>query len=471
MTATMTSSGETSAYTPEDLTRLLDPKNTKEFSELYDKGNFPVFLQNYLNNFAEESQAHIDAQIDAQMGAVLTELLKKFPENTGNRPPTQASVVVEEEGIRRIYSRRKTHLPNKKAPGAPLDSLRRPLHDYFMAVTERARDVVDPHNLKELHAQSEAARQKYNNDYGTVIPAEGGILIPETLRSEIMSLALEASIVRGRATPIAMQGGNVIIPAVESSSHAESVFGGVVATWQDEATAPATTSATFRGIELNPKKLMLNSSVANELMADSPAFESWFMVAMPEAQAYFEDLAFIDGNGTSRPQGFKNASAAVTVAAEVGQPATTIVWENLVKMFSRMLPQSLNNAVWIANLDTFPELATMAQSVGTGGSAVWLENGEESRPMSILGRPLVFSEKMETLGTAGDIMFVDLKYYLVGDRQSIQFTSSMHSSFTSDKTDFKVISRVDGRPWLSTALTPRKSASTLSPFVKLATRS
>src|SRR5690606_6180519 len=137
----------------------------------------------------------------------------------------------------------------------------------------------------------------------------------------------------------------------------------------------------------------------------------------------------------------------------------------------RMLPSSLANAVWIASIDTFPELATMALSVGTGGSAVWLNNGADGPPMTILGRPVIFTEKAETLGTAGDLNFVDLGYYLVGDRQVMQAMSSPHYKFASDKTAYRIVQRVDGRPWIQSAITPKNGGSSLSPFVKVADRS
>jgi HK97 family phage major capsid protein len=191
----------------------------------------------------------------------------------------------------------------------------------------------------------------------------------------------------------------------------------------------------------------------------------------PEAIAWFEDIAFIDGSGVGEPLGFLNSPAMVSVSKETGQAATTIVWENLVKMYSRMLPSSLNNAVWIAHIDTFPELATMSLSVGTGGSAIWLSNGVGAPPMSILGRPVIFSEKMETLGTAGDIVLADLSHYLIGDRQAIQADTSPHYRFQTDMTSMRFIERVDGRPWLQSAITPQTGSNTLSPFVQLATRS
>jgi HK97 family phage major capsid protein len=89
--------------------------------------------------------------------------------------------------------------------------------------------------------------------------------------------------------------------------------------------------------------------------------------------------------------------------------------------------------------------------------------------MSILGRPLFVSEKVPTLGTRGDIGLYDFSHYLIGDRQIVQASSSPHFKFSSDKTAYKILERVDGRPWVTTALTPRNNGSTLSPYVTVAT--
>lgn len=113
----------------------------------------------------------------------------------------------------------------------------------------------------------------------------------------------------------------------------------------------------------------------------------------------------------------------------------------------------------------------MALSVGTGGGPVWLSNGVGGPPMTILGRPVIFTEKTSTLGTSGDLNFVDMSYYLIGDRQAMQVAVSDTYKFQNDKTAVRVIQRVTGRPWIQSALTPRNgSSSTLSPFVKIADR-
>lgn len=301
---------------------------------------------------------------------------------------------------------------------------------------------------------------------------QGGFLVPEEYRAEIMMLSLEDSVVRPRATVIPMDRETVAIPTIRSTSHASSVYGGVVAYWTPENTSVTQTEPTFSQARLNAHKLAGGTKVGMELMEDSViSIEALLLQMFGGAVGFFEDDAFINGTGAGQPTGILNAAALVSVSKETGQAAATIVWENVVKMFARMLPSSLGSAVWVANLDTVPQLATMSLAVGTGGAPVWLQNGQGALPTSILGRPVVYTEKAQTLGTAGDLYFTDFRQYLIGDRRSLQVTNSPHSSFLSDQMDWKFTHRVDGRPWIDSALTPRNGSNTLSPFVSLATRS
>lgn len=307
--------------------------------------------------------------------------------------------------------------------------------------------------------------------FGSTVPADGGFLIPETLRSELLRVALETAVVRPRARVIPMETLTVPFPTIDSTSNASNVYGGVTAYWTEEAGALTSSSASFGRVKLEAKKLTAYSEVPNELFTDSlVSLEAFINQAFPEAIAWFEDIAFLRGSGVGEPLGVFKANAQVQVAKETGQAAATILWENIVKAYSRMLPSSLARAVWVCHIDTFPELATMALSVGTGGSAIWLNSGVDGPPMSILGRPVIFTEKAETTGTAGDVNFVDFGYYLIGDRMAIQADTSPHYKFANDQTAIRFIERVDGRPWLQSAVTPNRGTNQLSPFVQVATR-
>jgi HK97 family phage major capsid protein len=357
---------------------------------------------------------------------------------------------------------------NKRAPGAGIDDKFADAGDYFRHVWG--------YKHGKLSNDEHAKMRHILNTYTEAVPADGGFLVPETLRSELLRVSLESSLVRSRARVIPMDTLRILMPMIDMSSNVSSVFGGMVAYWTAEAAALVESQAKFGSIMLEAWKLTGLAKVSNELIADSLiSFTALIEQLWPQALAWFEDIAFIRGSGVGEPLGWLDGGGAsnpatVAVAKESGQLADTILWENIINMYARMLPASLNNAVWVIAPNVFPQLATMALSVGTGGSAVWLPNGASGPPATLLGRPVIISEKLNTLGDQGDIAFVDLSYYLIGDRQAMSTMASEHSDFANDLTAFRIIQRVTGRPWLQNAITPQYNGSTLSPFVELAAR-
>ena len=409
-----------------------------------------------------ETDMDIKRQVQEQTAAALAEMLKDADaEGDIKRPNLTAPQV---RANYRAGNARSIAQYNPKAMGAALDRDFTDSADYFRTVWHNAQATAD----------RQAKLSRVRNAFSSTVPSEGGFLIPETLRSELLQVALENSVVRSRARVIPMETLRVPFPAIDSTSNASSVFGGIVAYWTEEGAALTQSSANFGRIVLDAKKLTAYTEIPNELIADSAvSFQAFVDQLFPEALAWYEDIAFLGGTGVGEPLGAlsSNNASGIAVAKETGQAAGTIVWENIVKMFSRMLPASLGRAVWIASIDTFPELATMALSVGTGGSAIWLNNGVAGPPMTILGRPVIFTEKPAVLGAQGDINFVDFGYYLIGDRQVMSASSSPHYKFGNDQTAYRIIERVDGRPWLQSAITPKNSGPTLSPFVQLGVRS
>lgn len=355
-------------------------------------------------------------------------------------------------------------LDNPRAIGAPLNGV---WPDFYTFL----QDVYASKNGRG--GGDTAERMKTYNTYSEKVPSEGGFLVPEEFRSTILRLAMENAVVRGRATVIPMGSPRVNIPCIDETSRVSSVFGGVVVYRTEEGAELTESSATFASIKLDVTKQTALSHVPNELIRDWGAFGAFMDSTLPAAMAFQEDIDFISGNGVGGPLGGLNSAntALIVVAAASGQLASTIVWENVIAMYARMLPSSLGTAVWVASPDTFAELATMALSVGTGGSAVWLTDGRGAPVLTLLGRPVIMTEKAPAaLGTQGDLSFVDWGMYLLGDYQMMTIDSSPHVKFTSDKTTFRAIARNDGQPWLKSPLTPHNNSATLSPFVTLATR-
>jgi len=466
---------------PGDLDRITIPTDSAGLEEMLGDSTRmqnvfrnPVALKEFIKNYANTTAAmnpDITAAVQAETQRSMTAWLKEQEDKgarpqggrldlraIGNRIPQPGRVLPDT-----VY--------NEAAPGMALNGQFRNAGDFLQTIWHRNTDTSDARQAKMRRLA------EIRNSFGSTVPADGGFLIPETLRAELLQVALENAIVRPRATVIPMESLRVPIPMIDSTTNATSVFGGIVCYWTEEAAQLVESQASFARVVLDAKKLTGYAEIPNELIADAVAFNSFFEQKFPVALAWYEDIGFLLGSGVGEPLGAINCPASVNVPAEAGQPTATIVWENIVKMYARMLPASLSSAVWIASIDTFPQLATMALSVGTGGSAVWLGGtspvggAAASPPMTILGRPVIFTEKTSLLGTAGDINFIDWSYYLIGDRQAIQVDSSPHYKFQNDKTAFRIIERVDGRPWLQSAITPRNgSANTLTPFVQLATR-
>lgn len=436
-----------------ELEELLADKN--KMQNVLKDGQLPAVIKQYASNWANKN-VDAEKQIKEQTQQIVAEWLKENGQQLNvkrvNMDPreTQPNTLAHKGG-----------LYNPKAMGASIDKEFDGFADYFKAIW---------HNRHET-PESNAKLARVRNAFSSTVPSEGGFLVPESLRSELLKVSLETSIVRPRARVVPMETARVPFPAIDATSNVSSVYGGIVGYWTEEGAALTASQASFGRIVLDAKKLTAYTEVPNELISDSiTSFEMFISQIFPEALGFYEDDAFTSGTGVGEPLGYLNAGSAIEVAKESGQAADTIVWENIVKMFSRMLPSSLNRAVWTASIDTFPELATMALTVGTGGSAVWLNNGVEGPPMTILGRPVIFTEKNPVIGDAGDLNFVDLGYYLIGDRQVMSAKSSEHSKFQEDKTAYRIIERVDGQPWLQSAITPKNNGATLSPFVKIAAR-
>jgi HK97 family phage major capsid protein len=463
----------TKVHIPTDPAQLEDMLgDTSQLKAIFgDADSTKEFVTNYAR-VVHNKDAALGKQLQESVQAGMADFLRTngYAQNKldlANNGP-RADVKKVSKGRGAVY--------NQAAPGARegLDKHFDSTAEYFQTIWHHSQTLK---NSEELAPKLNELR-RIQNSFGSEVPADGGFLIPETLRSDILMWSLEHSIVRPLAQVIPMSSLRVPIPMIDSTSNVSSVFGGIVAYWTEEGAALTESQASFGRVVLDAKKLTAYAEIPNELLADAVAFGSFFDQIFPQAVAFYEDYAFMQGTGDGEPLGFVNGPAVASVAKESGQTTGTIVWENIVKMYARMLPTSLGKACWLAAIDTFPQLATMALSVGTGGGPVWIggpstdsRSGASTPPVTILGRPVYFTEKLPTLGTTGDICFVDLSYYLIGDRQVMQAQSSPHYKFANDKTAFRVIERVDGRPWLQSAITPKNnSSSTLSAFVQVATR-
>ncbi len=429
-------------------------------------GTFATNMNAYVKagrDATNKTMADIKDQLTEQVSASVLEMFKRNGVETNGRPDVRP---VNERAARA----RTTY--DDTAPGAAFDN-----DKVWQNGGQMLQDLLLAKQGK-IGKEGRARLDKYEelaNAYSPHIPDGGGVLIPEEVRTEILTRALDYEVVRPQATVVPMPTGKLRWPANDMTTEVGSVYGGVQAAWLDAGEAFTATEASFAALSLEAHKLGLLATVPNELIRFAPALQAWLEQKLPLAWAEFADRAFIKGDGVDKPLGGLNASnpALLVVAAEVGQPVDTLTWRNILDMFARLLPESYATAEWDITPDAIPEIFTMALPVGTGGSAVMLGEGQGPQRLAqtMLGLPIRWTRKTPgILGDQGDVSLVNWKDYVIGDARSMQFDTSEHSGFRSDTTDFRVLGHMDGQPGMLSPLSPENGGPTLSNYLQLAAR-
>lgn len=257
----------------------------------------------------------------------------------------------------------------------------------------------------------------------------------------------------------------------ETSRVTGSRWGGVRMHWINEGGTLSASRPQYRRFALDLEKLGGLYVATDELLQDVVALEGEVSDSFLKEVIFTCEDAVISGDGAGKPLGIKNGPALVTVAKESGQAAATIVYKNLLKMWTRLWAGSRPNAIWLYNQDCEEQLFQLALTVGTAALEPRFITFGPDGQLRAWGRPMLASEYCESVGTVGDIILADFNEYRWIDKGGVQSASSIHVYFSTDEMAFRFIYRCNGAPFWESVLTPAKGSSTLAPAVVLATRS
>ena len=184
----------------------------------------------------------------------------------------------------------------------------------------------------------------------------------------------------------------VPIPTVDDTSHVSSLFGGVQFYWAEESRSLTESQATFGRVVLDAKKLVGFFKVPNELLADAPAFCAWFDTRIPRAWLV-RGRRVHDRDRRGHPAGLHRLPGLR--ARSTRAASNEIAWCDLVAMYARMLPTSLNNG-GVGRVDRHVPAARAADPVHAGYLDGRLQRARaaDAPPVTIMGRPVYFTEKV-----------------------------------------------------------------------------
>lgn len=335
--------------------------------------------------------------------------------------------------------------------------------DFAQTVRAAARPGVQPDQRLLIGA---AAPTTFGNESNG---ADGGFLVPPEFARDIWTLSLAGDETFLPMTDnVPVEGNSMTFPKDETTPWGTD---GIRAYWQAEAAAATATKPVLGNSTQRLHKLMALVPVTDELLGDTSALAGYLPRKTGDSIRWKTNEAFVRGTGDGQPLGFLNSGALVSVAKETGQAAGTLNVQNIAKMFSRMLPSALARSVWLINSDVLPQLLTM--TLGNYPIYTPPQTGVVNAPAGLLfGRPIIITQHSDTVGSVGDIMFVDWKHYrtITKSNGGIETATSMHLYFDAAATAFRALFRVDGAPALTKPITQAKGSNNLSPFVALAAR-
>ena len=271
--------------------------------------------------------------------------------------------------------------------------------------------------------------------------SEGGYLVPDEFERTLIQGLLENGIIRAHAHVISTSSGLHKIPVVASHG---------TATWIDEEGAYIESDEGFGQVQLDAHKVGTLIKVSEELLNDS-AFdlESYIASEFSRRIGDKEEEAFLMGNGTGKPTGILNATGGGQVGVTAAS-ATAITADELMDLYHSLLSPYRKSAIWIVNDSTVKAIRKLKTN---DGQYLWNPGLKDGQVDTILGRPYFTSPYMPAMaGGAKSVIFGDLSYYWIGDRQGISFKRLNELYAGNGQVGFMASKRLDGKTVLPEAI-------------------
>ena len=268
--------------------------------------------------------------------------------------------------------------------------------------------------------------------------SEGGYLVPDEYENTLVQALEGENVIRGRSHVITTSNGTHKIPVVASKGEAS---------WIDENGAYPEDDDTFAQVNIDAHKIGTIIKVSEELLNDS-AFnlESYFAQEFGRRIGTKEEEAFINGNGSSKPTG-------ILTSAEVGVTAASdkaITADELIDLFYSLKGVYRRNAVWVLNDTTVKAIRKLKDN---NGQYIWQPALKDGDHDTLLGRPILTTGAMpEIAADAKPVIFGDLSYYWIGDRQGVTFKRLNERYADMGQVGFLASKRVDGKLVLPEAI-------------------
>jgi hypothetical protein len=304
----------------------------------------------------------------------------------------------------------------------------------------------------------------------------GGFTTPVIYEQEFFRVAAEQGVLAPAARVVTLGARTVEWTALDQTiagvSGQSTFFGGVKVYRKREADQRTSSQPAFSKIQLNAIDLTAYTEISRDLVMDTTQnIDGLVTDLIGGAIGWKEDYECLQGTGSGEFQGIIGAPCTLSVTRNT---SSTIKYQDIMSMYKRLLPQSMKSPSlrWIIHPYTLDTLMTIQDPSGRFIMLPYPTAGPEgtlqgSLIYRLLAYPVMVTEKVPTVGTAGDLILADPSAYLLGRRSGLEIGLSEHFKFDTDALAIRAKIRNDGQPWLKKYVTLQDNSSTLSAFVVL----
>ena len=273
------------------------------------------------------------------------------------------------------------------------------------------------------------------------VASEGGYLVPDEYERTLIQALNEETVIRQNAKVITTSSGSHKIPVV--ASHGE-------ATWMEEEDAFTASDESFGQVNLDAHKVGTLIKVSDELLNDS-AFdlEGYMRSEFARRIGDKEEAGFLTGNGSHKPTGLLNSTGGAQVGLTAGS-TTTITADEIIDLFHSLKTPYRKKAIWILNDSTIKLIRKLKDG---SGQYLWQPGIRDGETNTILGKPYYTSAFMPEVAAGNKtVLFGDLSYYWVADRQGIVFKRLNELFAGTGQVGFLAYKRLDAKTVLPEAI-------------------
>lgn len=331
----------------------------------------------------------------------------------------------------------KDQLPGAQKGAASItkteEAKQREMHKGFFTALATQNSALMANVQKDIVDEYKEKAQTIGTD------SEGGILVPLTVDQNIQRTLDYISPIRQIARVISNAPAKLKLPSAT----------GGAAYWVAEAATISTTAVTFAAKELVPEKLAsIIPGITVEFLQDvaiNPSAQSLLESQLATKAALKENDAFVNGDGTDKPWGFR--SGAITPYS-VAQAGANLAFGDLVALMFKLPTAYRNQGTFV-----LPS-AVLAKIIGLEdeqGRPLFIPAITDGAGATLLGRPVVIVDEIPTnLGggsNASEIWYGVFSDYVIGDRLGTTFDlGTAGDDFNKAQYTLRMLKRVGGIP-------------------------